>query len=58
MQDYNRFWILFVIQDKEGENISFHDSWQQATENVKDNEVIKLEIYDKLKKVCEYINLP
>lgn len=53
-----RYQILFAIQDKEGNNITWHDTWISALQQVKDDEVIKLEIYDSLKEVCEYISLP
>lgn len=54
----SRYYILFVIQDEDGENIEFYDTYQNAILDLKEGQSVKLEIFDTLKNVCEYVELP
>jgi hypothetical protein len=58
MNNKIRFHVLFVIQSKDNENIDFYETYQNAFLNLKKNQSIKLEIFDTLKNVCEYVELP
>ena len=53
-----RFTICFAVQSKDGENIDFCNTSEEAVKVAGSEHDIKLEIYDMVKNICEYLLLP